>query len=445
MVICDFTRILQLDDVADRISKLNQKVLTCKLHVTAGPDSATGFTHYNPTGFLKEDDSLLSEHFMSLLLVSERGEDIWRNPSPQSDSFCRIRSMNWTKETNSLNKSMFEQFFAEVDSLNLDPVEVISGDVRVCVYISAMYTMIDGKAANAIVGNQDTHVCPLCVPNADPHIGPLFFHSRLNAVEWLIKNAAKKSVPDHPAYTNPLVKKKAREIADELEREYGMNINRPKIGGSGSCNNGNMAHHLLAEPGKFAKIIGVHKDLVENLRLISCLALSSRVLDPTKVMELYNTLEKQIFNEFPYLMKLPPSIHKYMHLANFIEKLISLDLIPYTMNFVDEQSGERCHKVYKFIRPHLARKTSPEENLTDMMTETLTRSDPKLACFFNQSRQSRSTDARFEERLDEYTLKQDDSDENHGKADDSGELIEESDEEDDDPGELNEESDEEDI
>lgn len=115
------------------------------------------------------------------------------------------------------------------------------------------------------------------------------------------------------------------------------------------------------------------------------------------------------------------------------------------MNFVDEQSGERCHKVYKFIRPHLARKTSPEENLTDMMTEALTRSDPKLACFFNQSRQSRSTDARFEERLDEYTLKQDDSDENHGKADDSGELIEESDEEDDDPGELNEESDEEDI
>lgn len=54
-------------------------------------------------------------------------------------------------------------------------------------------------------------------------------------------------------------------------------------------------------------------------------------------------------------------------------------LQPYTMNFVDEQAGERCHKRYKYIRPHLARKTSPENNLTDMMLNSLTWSDPKMS------------------------------------------------------------------
>lgn len=54
--------------------------------------------------------------------------------------------------------------------------------------------MIDGKAANAIVNNRNTHVCPLCAPEADPRVGPSFFHSRLNVVEWMIRVAAQKLV-----------------------------------------------------------------------------------------------------------------------------------------------------------------------------------------------------------------------------------------------------------
>lgn len=52
---------------------------------------------------------------------------------------------------------------------------------------------------------------------------------------------------------------------------------------------------------------------------------------------------------------------------------------PYPLNFIDEQSGERSHKRYKYSRPHLARKTSSEDNLTDMMRVSLAWSDPKLS------------------------------------------------------------------
>lgn len=156
------------------------------------------------------------------------------------------------------------------------------------VEVSGIFAMIDGKAANAIVDNRNTRACPLCVDGADLRVGPAFFHSRLNTVEWLIRVAAQKHVEDHPAQASPRVKAKGRLIADQLEDLFKMNINRPKIGGSGSSNNGNMARRLLADPENFAKILGIEKCLVENIRLISCLALSSKRLDAAKVEQLWS-------------------------------------------------------------------------------------------------------------------------------------------------------------
>lgn len=49
------------------------------------------------------------------------------------------------------------------------------------------------------------------------------------------------------------------------------------------------------------------------------------------------------------------------------------------MSYIDEQAGERCHKRYKHARPFHARKTSPEDNLLDIMRLSLAWSDPKLS------------------------------------------------------------------
>lgn len=49
------------------------------------------------------------------------------------------------------------------------------------------------------------------------------------------------------------------------------------------------------------------------------------------------------------------------------------------MSFLDEQAGERCHKRYKHGRTHLARKTSPEDNLLDLMRLSLAWSDIKMS------------------------------------------------------------------
>lgn len=78
---------------------------------------------------------------------------------------------------------------------------------------------------------------------------------------------------------------------------------------------------------------------------------------------------------------------------------------PYTMNFVDEQAGERSHKRHKFSRPHLSRKSSAEDNLTDMMRAALAWSDPKMSYLefmASSKRKQRRNDEKFEAQIAEY-------------------------------------------
>lgn len=88
-----------------------------------------------------------------------------------------------------------------------------------------------------------------------------------------------------------------------------------------------MARRLLADPTSFSEILGVSKTLIQNVRLISCFAFSDNKLDPETVDILYHNLERQIFEEYPFLKKLPPSFHKYSHLAEFARTLVIISLI----------------------------------------------------------------------------------------------------------------------
>lgn len=94
------------------------------------------------------------------------------------------------------------------------------------------------------------------------------------------------------------------------------------------------------------------------------------------------------------------------------------------MNFVDEQAGERCHKRYKYARPHLARKTSGKDNLTDLLRHSLTWSDPKMSYLeYKLQPKSRAEHDEFSRRMAWYTV---------GNADSSIQDYEPSDEEPDD-------------
>lgn len=118
---------------------------------------------------------------------------------------------------------------------------------------------------------------------------------------------------------------------------------------------------------------------------------------------------------------------------------------PYPLSFADEQAGERCHKRSKYGRTYLSRKTSPENNLEDMMRLSLTWSDPKHADQDVPAERSRKRikDELFERQMTFYYSDQDDRD----KADEDDSNVQSDDEEmgDDESNESEEESDEDDT
>lgn len=325
------TRLLELDNVRCNLIDFGESV-DCILHVSAGVDSATGFSHYKQDRILRNDESLLSEHIMPLMFEAEN-KQLWVNPRPQSDVFCRAQSMSWVKETDVITQEKFCNFYSELNDIEKQPIVIDDPGTKLRVKVSAIYALIDGKAANAIVRNRDTHACPLCAEGADDRVGPSYFHSRLNTVEWLIRISAQKMIPGHPAQADPAVKKAARDIANKLEDTFKVSVNRPKIGGSGSSNDGNLARLLLRDQVRFAEGLGIKVQLVENIRLLSSLALSSVKLDSSKIKRLYDETERLIKEEFPFIKKLPPCVHKYGHLPDFIGRLVSFYYCMYYLRY----------------------------------------------------------------------------------------------------------------
>lgn len=158
------------------------------------PDSATGYSHYNQHEILGKDDSLFVEHYMCLQIVTASGTPVYVNPDPQSDTFCRVRRMSWTEETDKLIREMYEEFMKEVEEYNADYPVIEASYPKLRLTVKPIYSLIDGKFANAIVGNKDTHKSVICIGGSDFNIGPSFFHCRLNSVQWITRMSAKKNV-----------------------------------------------------------------------------------------------------------------------------------------------------------------------------------------------------------------------------------------------------------
>lgn len=105
---------------------------------------------------------------------------------------------------------------------------------------------------------------------------------------------------------------------------------------------------------------------------------------------------------------------------------------------MDEQAGERCHKRYKHARTHLARKTNPEDNLLDVMRQSLTWSDLKMSHleFYQRTSYTRhEKDKNFGKLMTQYYADfdgegADDDDASSGAEDDSDNEGDDSDSED---------------
>lgn len=127
------TRLMCLEEVQDKMSSFSGYI-DCIIHMAAGVDSATGFSQYNQDRNLAKDNSLLTECVLPLILETDTGCKLWVNPNPQSDKFCRAKSMSWQKETDSVTKEIFLSFYEEVDQIAQQPI-VIENQVKIMLVV----------------------------------------------------------------------------------------------------------------------------------------------------------------------------------------------------------------------------------------------------------------------------------------------------------------------
>lgn len=128
MVVNIVKRLMSLDKVHEIISTLTDPDPECILLLSAGVDSATGFSQYSQRDILAKDNSLLTECVLPLALETKAGKKLWTNPNPQSDKFCRAKSMSWQKESDCVTRDLFNRFFAEVDQIAEEP-SVVENEV----------------------------------------------------------------------------------------------------------------------------------------------------------------------------------------------------------------------------------------------------------------------------------------------------------------------------
>lgn len=87
-------------------------------------------------------------------------EDIWINVTPGSKFFCRPIRFEYTKENKTSTQSLVESINNEIKALSTLQVNISGRSIKVSFH--PLFTMIDGKVANAITDITSTWQCNIC-------------------------------------------------------------------------------------------------------------------------------------------------------------------------------------------------------------------------------------------------------------------------------------------
>lgn len=391
---------LQYDVIIQNMQNTNVFVTEAVLMCSWGFDGSSGYSTYKQSytstnGNPNEDENLFVTVMIPLRL-STTNVILWNNRISQSASFCRPISLHFVRESRDVilqQKSNIEEQIR-----NLKVVEIKLDDVYcIRIHFSLFLTLIDGKVLNIITNTKSMQTCPIChatpkqfndISNKhkqtgvflpDPNslqygISPLHawirifecvlhISYRLDIKAWQVRSNEQKAV---------FVKRK-KVIQQILWENMGLIVDKPKIGGYGTTNDGNTARRAFENPTLFAQYLGLDCQLVCNLKTI-LVALSCHLpVDPVR-FDKFCTVTAQIYVKQYSWFPMPSTLHKIlMHGA----EIINTSVLPVGM--LGEEGSEARNKHYKNYRRFHSRQHSREVNLYDIFYRAMDTSDPIIA------------------------------------------------------------------
>lgn len=388
-----------LDNTASCILELQKSVIESITDSSAdkltlvgkwGFDGSTGHSEYKQKFFNNdlEDRSLFVTSYVPIRLVSEaKNKIIWKNPRPSSTRYCRPVRFQFKKETTEV--SVKEEKYIKDKITMLKPTEFNLPKKRIIVKHSLHLTMVDGKVCNAL-SQSSSAKCYLCGAKPtemnnlekclDKEIREKYFefglsplHSYIRFFEYFLHISYKLDVKMWQVRDGVQIKKilqRKLKIQTEFREKMGINVDKPRDGGRGSSNDGNVARKFFSNPSLAADITGVSENLIHRCATILQAMASGYKINPDKFNTYALDTAKELIKAYPWYY-LPASVHKVLlHGSDVIKHALV------SIGELSEEAAEANNKIIKKCRLQHSRKNSRILTNLDMMNLLLLRSDP---------------------------------------------------------------------
>lgn len=150
----------------------------------------------------------------------------------------------------------------------------------------------------------------------------------------------------------------------------GLIVDKPRDGGRGSSNDGNVARKFFSNPRLASEITGVNENLIHRCATLVQAMASGYKIDAYKFNEYPLDTSKELIKKYPWYY-LPATVHKVLfHVSAVIEHAIV------SFGELSEKAAESNNKEIKKCSLYHSRKMSRIITNTDILNSLLLRSDP---------------------------------------------------------------------
>lgn len=371
-----------------------------------GMDGSTGYSQYHqqlPEGFQDDSDVFSSTLTpIQLFMSNDRKKVMWFNAMPQSIRFCRPIMLEFIKESKELILATKNDIEKEIFELTPVKVELVN-DRIILVDFDFVLSMIDGKVLTYITGNSSMQNCPICgaKPNAmnskdkfkegfisnkdalNYGISPL--HAWIRFFECLLhisyRMDFKKWQVSQPFKEQYEQRKKL--IKNRLHEHFGVRVDQPRSGGSGTSTTGNVCRRTLANPQLLSRTLNIDEELIVRFRNILIAINCQEPINPEKLDSYCNDTYRLYLKLYDWY-KIPATVHKILAHAGEI-----IMHSPAPLGILAEEAAESQHKQLKKYRTHHARKRSRLDNLHDVFMRAMNESDPFISSLWMKRRRQK--------------------------------------------------------
>lgn len=313
---------------------------------------------------------------------------IWNNNRPSSTRYCRAIQFQYTKETTEKIKSEKQRMDDEIAQLRETEIEKFG--ITFKINHQMIFTMIDGKIAQAITDTPSSSSCFICGSKPSQmnnlaeiskrsnkeealKLGMSPLHARIKFMECILHIAYNLSFKKWSTTPETRIQKEEtkRKIQETFYNKLGLRIDIVKQG-SGSSNNGNTSRRFFADPKITAEITGVDEELIRRFATILQTINCGEEINSEKFGS-YAYKTAKIFIEKYSWYFMPITVHKVLLHGKEIIKHAALPI-----GTLSEEAQEARNKDYKQYRLNHSRKCSRLFTNEDVMHMMLVSSDPLI-------------------------------------------------------------------